>query len=122
MQKSYYISHFFFNEEIKYHNVPLHFPKWIQSNILYVLDLFQNNHFLDYKELVRICKNYPGLIFEYNALINSIPKNWKVKLNNTHQEMVQKAKTLRSYRTRFENDILNLDNKAIRKLILSQKA
>ena len=112
----------FFNEDIKYHNVTLHFPKWIQENILFVHDLCQNNHFLEYKELVRMGKNHPGLIFEYNALINSIPNTWKVKLNNIDQELVQKAKTLRSYTTRFEKDILNLDNKDIRKLILSKKS
>ena len=112
----------FLNEEFKYHNVSLHFPQWIQQNLLYIHDLFQNNYFLDYKELVRVVKNNPGFIFEYNALFNSIPNSWKVKLNNIDQELVQKAKTLMSYKTKFENYILNLNNKEIRKLILTKKS
>ena len=72
--------------------------------------------------MVRVVKNNPGFIFEYNALFNSIPNSWKVKLNNIDQELVQKAKTLMSYKTKFENYILNLNNKEIRKLILTKKS
>ena len=111
----------FFNKEIKYHNNSLYFPQWIKQNILYIHDLFQNFTFLEYKELSQVIKKYPGFIFDYNALINAIPKNWKIMLNNIAPETIQKAKSLKYCMTKLENNILKLNNNDLRKLLLSHK-
>ena len=111
----------FFNEEIKYHNNSLHFPQWIKQNILYIHDLFQNFTFLDYNELSLVVKNYPGYILDYNALFNALPKNWKILLNNIDPDSVQKAKSLKFCMSKLENDILNLNNNGLRKLLLTHK-
>ena len=106
----------FLNSEIKYHKIPLHFPYWIKNNILYMHDLLINGKFLDYEEISNKLNRYPKLIFEYNALINAIPENWKEKLMNSDNTM-----TITTKITNFENSTLNLENHDIRKMILSLK-
>ena len=111
----------FFNDEIKYRSQSLYFPQWIKHNILYIHDLFQNDSFLDLKVLSNLANNYAGFIFDYNALVNSIPKKWKEKLNSMDNDSIQKAKNLSRCLSKVEKVILGWKNKDIRTAITSQK-
>ena len=79
-------------------------------------DLFLNGNFLDYEELSNRFPRYPRLVFDYNAVMNAIPDNWKVKLRNIDNIglLIQK----KDYR---EDSFINLNNHELRKLILANK-
>ena len=104
----------FLNSAITYHGRPLHFPFWIKNKIIFMHDLFPNGTFIDFKTLSNKFKRYPGLIFDYNALYNSIPDNWKSKLNNTNNILSQNLPST-------DYTILKLNNYELRNLIISLK-
>lgn len=106
----------FFNSEIRYHKNPLHFPYWIKNNILYLRDIFSNGKLMEFKDLSNKLNRQPGLIFDYNALRNAIPYNWKLNLRSTDDVLNV------SNQTRFVNCIIAMNNFDIRKLIMSQKS
>ena len=68
----------FNNSLIKYKGKVLHFQTWRQTGFHCIRDLIQNDTLLTLNEVQRkIGKNKAMVLFEYNALSNAIPNQWK---------------------------------------------
>ena len=65
---------------------------------------------------------YPGLTFDYNAIINAIPKNWKriLEMELTHDNLQLAIRNNVDIPIRIP-DILNKKNQEIRKIINDTK-
>ena len=67
----------FNNCQITYKGNILFFKRWMQKNVRYVRDIVDNNGLKSFDEVKEMVGNYPNLIFDYNACINSLPTVWK---------------------------------------------
>ena len=70
----------FNNEKIMYKGRVLYFRKWIEKGIKFICDIVDNNRIISLEELKLRVGNHPSIIFEYNAVFNSLPKVWKEKI------------------------------------------
>ena len=58
----------------------LYFRKWIDKGIKFIRDIVDNNIIISLDELKLRVGNHPSVLFEYNAVISSLPKVWKEKI------------------------------------------
>ena len=68
------------NSMIRYKGKVLFFPTWKRAGIEQMQDLIveHEKRMMSYEEILgKLEQNKAGIIFEYNALINAIPKIWK---------------------------------------------
>ena len=72
----------FNNINIMYKGRTLFYNKWLSSGIKYVHHLFKNGSMLSVADITQKVGRCPSLVFDYFALINSIPASWKNKLAN----------------------------------------
>ena len=77
----------FNNRSIKYKGKVVFFKKWVKSGITHLHHLFQDSEVKTFLQMKEIIGNHPGLILEYNVLINAIPSEWlrKAREGNTEQ-------------------------------------
>ena len=110
----------FFNSNVEYRGGILFFPRWIKKGVIFVHHLFKNGSLLNREELAAKL-DYPGFIFDFNALVNGLSPTWKDKLLNVKTDLVQKANFTSTYLTKFEVKIFSMKNQELRKLIMSLK-
>ena len=73
------MQHVFNNDLIRYKGNILFFPKWRNKGIEMIKDVIhpKDKRFLSLAEIITLIgQNSAELIFEYNAMINAIPKKW----------------------------------------------
>ena len=58
----------------------------------YVKDLWTNGTMLSQEQIVQLTGDYPGLTFEYNAMINAIPQVWQSQMHNYAERTEQNKK------------------------------
>ena len=78
-QNNYQNQHIFNNELIKYKQKTLFFQKWQSKDIYQIKDIMHctENRLLSLNEIIdKVGTNRAETIFEYNAMINSIPPLW----------------------------------------------
>ena len=101
------------NSNILYKGKVLFFPQWIKAGVFTVGHLFdESGAFCSIGAVRERVGAYPNLWFEYNALYNALPPEWK-----------EKSETLQvTYKPQFwDNDITACDNNSIRSKIVSLK-
>ena len=72
----------FNNVHIMYKGRILYFRKWVESGVKYIRDIVVNKRIKAYDELRRSVGNHPSFFFEYSAVINALPKEWKEKIKD----------------------------------------
>ena len=70
----------FLNSEVQYKRKALLIEPLIKQNIKWVGDLYQGNDLMSIDTLKQKIQTYPGFIFDYYAMINTLPKTWKDSL------------------------------------------
>ena len=115
----------FLNSEVKYKGNVLFMKNMIKNKIKYVYDLFLDNQIKcinDIRQGLGQQLLYPGLTFDYNAIINAIPKNWKriLEMELTHDNLQLAIRNNVDTPIRIP-DILNKKNQEIRKIINDTK-
>ena len=115
----------FLNSEVKYKGNVLFMKNMIKNKIKYVYDLFLDNQIKcinDIRQGLGQQLLYPGLTFDYNAIINAIPKNWKriLEMELTHDNLQLAIRNNVDIPIRIP-DILNKKNQEIRKIINDTK-
>ena len=101
------------NNMISFKGKPLFFPQWVKAGIYKLGHLFnEEGEFLTMREISNIVGKSPSLWFEYNALFNAIPLEWKGK-SNVPQSSVQPQY--------WDKDLTSYTNKMIRAKINSLK-
>ena len=81
----------FNNSQVTYKGNILFFKRWIDNEVKYISDMISNNKIRSLEDIKARVGSYPGLILDYNALTNSIPKLWKEKIcsnDNMCQEYI----------------------------------
>ena len=101
----------FNNHRICYKGKSLFYKKWMDNGFSYIKDIYPQGRLLPFSELEKIIKNHPCLIFEYNALVNAIPKDWMEIITSTP------APTDTGTNSMDRIKFLNTSNAKIRKLI-----
>ena len=101
----------FNNNQIYYKGKSLFYKKWLTNGILYIKDICCQGKILPFHDLQKIIKNHPGLIFEYNAMVNAIPKYWIDIIRSSPVP----TDSCTNYRDKIE--ILNTSNAKLRKLV-----
>ena len=71
-----YAEPLFNNIQIRYKGQSLFYKNWLDEGLLYIKDICTEEGVLSFSQLKEKIKAYPSLIFEYNALINALPKSW----------------------------------------------
>ena len=79
---------------MKYKEKSLYIRQFIEKNIKFVVDLLNNRKVFNVNDTHLLNIKYPGLIFDYNAIMNALPLIWKVKLNEVDDHDILKAKTI----------------------------
>ena len=78
----------FNNEMIQYKNKSIFFPTWIEKGITNLVHICNRNGIKPINEIESIVGKSPQLLFDYNTVINAIPKEWKTliyrKRNDIH--------------------------------------
>ena len=100
------------NNMISFKGKPLFFPQWAKAGIYKLGHLFNEGEFLTIKKISYIVGKSPSLWFEYNAIFNAIPLEWKEKSN------VPRSSIQPQYR---DKDLTSYTNKMIRAKINSLK-
>ena len=108
----------FLNSNIKYKNNPLIFPTWIEKNVLFLCDIIDQQSLKNKNDILQNVGNYAGFIFDHNALINSLPKEWianicKMSCGELSQIIQRKWEI-----TELQNKIINMKNFELRKRIM----
>ena len=108
----------FLNSDIKYKNNILFMPKMIKNGIKYIYDLFLDERIKDIGDLRQTIQQYPSLTFDYNAIINGIPKSWRNQLQtNISKDNLQSARTENLKTPTPIPEIFKKDTSEIRKII-----
>ena len=79
VNKSNFIKqHIFNNRLIKYKNKVLFFPNWADKGIEKFYDIIncQEKRLLTVKEIQDLIGHNANIVFQHNALINAVPKQW----------------------------------------------
>jgi hypothetical protein len=66
------------NALIKYKNKPIMFPNWVSNGFTDVGDLFFDNNYVSLERVANSVGPYGGLVFDYYALLNALPRQWRV--------------------------------------------
>ena len=70
------------NDNVRYKGEMLYYTKWINADIIYLLDIVTDNRLINLTELSKKIK-CPSNIFKFHKLLSAIPENWKrVAKNN----------------------------------------
>ena len=73
---------------IQYKNKSIFFPTWIEKGITNIVHIYNRNGIKPINEIESIVGKSPQLLFDYNTVINAIPKEWKTliyrKRNDIH--------------------------------------
>ena len=54
-----------------------------ENGILYIRDICTEDGIISFNQLKEKIQTYPGLILQYNALVNAIPKSWLESIRST---------------------------------------
>ena len=112
----------FLNSKIKYKNKALYINNFVKRKILFIADLFENKMFLNKTDIQQIFGIYPGLLFDYNAICNAIPKNWKAKFIYINDQDILEAKGRAQSIPGIVKEMLCKNNKNLRNLINNTKS
>ena len=109
----------FCNELINYKGNTLFYKKWIQQGIMYINDIYTIKALKNVNTVKELIQNDPNVYFEYNIVINSIPKEWKRKISSENTTSIHEAVKLEARELcTTTNDFLKLPNKQIRRKLL----
>ena len=108
----------FLNCNIKYKNIPLVFPLWLKNNVLFVCDVIDNNC-INKNVILQKIGNYAGFIFDHNALMNSLPKDWFANIRVISNEDVEISVERKWEISETENKIFQMKNSDLRNCILN---
>ena len=101
------------NCNIMYKGKALLFPKWIEAGLCKVGQLFNGSESLcTINEISNLVGASPNLWFEYNALYNALPRQWKDKSGSPQSTSVPQF---------WDQNITSCINKIIREKIVSLK-
>ena len=62
------------NHKIRYKGHPLHLPNCAKKGVNYIQGLWLEGKLLSYEQIAERIGHHAGLVFEYNAIVNAIPK------------------------------------------------
>ena len=82
----------FLNSEVKYKEKSLFIRPFINGNCRFVVDLLKNKQIINLKDIKLLINPYPGVIFDYNAIVIALPKLWKCKLKDVEDHDIINAK------------------------------
>ena len=83
----------FLNSNIKYKNKPLYVKPFVSGKVLFVVDLLQHKQLMNMNEIKQKINIYPALIFDYNAISNSLSNKWKLQLKDVDTHEIQEAQS-----------------------------
>ena len=98
------------NQNILYKGKPLLFTKWAMAGINHVQDLWRDGSFMTIDQVEQTVGTYAGLIFDYYAIYNAIPRHWREEMVN-YRELVQIKNEINT----SEGNLNALSNKDIRR-------
>ena len=101
------------NCNIMYKGKALLFPKWIEAGLYKMGQLFNGSEsFCTINEISNLVGASPNLWFEYNALYNALPRQWKYKSGSPQSTSVPQF---------WDQNIMSCVNKMMREKIVSLK-
>ena len=112
----------FYNSYIQYKNYPLIFPKWIEKNVLFICDIIEDRSLKSKNSILQDTGNYAGLIFDHNALINSLPIDWIDKMGKMSNVELKLAIERKWDNSELQNNLLFMKNFDLRKCIMSSNS
>ena len=105
----------FNNDQIRYKGQSLCYQNWIDNGLQFIKDICTKGRIMSFFQIKEKIKAYPNLIFEYNAMINAIPKSWHDFIRLTPSPTDHEI----NYHDKIK--ILNTCNAKIRTLISEDK-
>ena len=111
----------FLNSYIQYKDKSLYIKSFINGKLVFLVDLLQNKHLMNFHDIQQSIDTYPGLLFDHNAIVNAIPKNWKLQLTEIDDQDIQKAISRTATIPEIAKQLFEKDNKIIRKVFNNSK-
>lgn len=108
----------FGNKYILFQNKTLMYKSWIDSGILFVNDVINNEGNIDHNVILSKLRNKANWISETEKLKKAIPSNWKTVLK-TEQSRLSKVKTTLTFNTQITASLQN--NRTIYRRLLKQQ-
>ena len=115
LHNSIYAEPLFNNQQILYKGQSLCYRHWLNNGVLYFKDICTEGRLITFTELKKKIKDHPCLIFEYNALVNAIPKSWLDFIRDTP------TPTEIEINNKDKLDILDTSNTKLRTIISGVK-
>ena len=111
----------FLNSNIRYKNRSLYIKQFIRGGLLFLYDLIQNKQLGNLNDVQQRLNKYPGLVFDYYAIINAIPERWKLKLSMIKDEEINEAKSRTINFPEITAQLFKKNNKDIRNIVIDSK-
>ena len=112
----------FLNSNIKYRDSPLYLKQWVKGGLILIKDLFDDSSFLNKDSISKTLHDYPGFIFDFNALFNAIPADLMNQLKMMNEETLNKANNMSSSSINKYNKLFSIKNKELRDVFISLKS
>ena len=88
------------------------YEKWIEKGVTTLSQIVHEQDIITKETLSQKIGQYGGFIFDYYAMINAIPKEWKTKLKENTSEKNPQENNIKE-----NTDIIQKGNKELRKLL-----
>ena len=105
-----------YNKHIQFKGKPVFSARWAAAGLNRLQDIFENGQLLTRHEIEGKTGSYASLMFDYNAITNALPEDWKQRMQN-ETEQIEIENTLC-----FEGEnITRMNNKTIRNVFVTMQ-